>query len=101
MQTDSRVRALRACASDLGASSRTGLASTGLPGPCERPVPGYGENHSGNLDDASIKATPGSVIQNRLASMGLLGPCERPVPGYGKNHSGNLDDASIKATRCR
>jgi len=26
-------------------------------GLCEWPVPGYGENRSGNLDDASIKAT--------------------------------------------
>ena len=29
----------------------------GLLGPCEWPVLGYGENHGGNLDDASIKAT--------------------------------------------
>jgi len=27
----------------------------GLLGPCEWPVLGYGENRSGNLDDASIK----------------------------------------------
>ena len=50
-----RVGAL--CKTDPGASSRTSLASMGLLGPCEWPVPGYGENHSGNLDDASIKAT--------------------------------------------
>jgi hypothetical protein len=28
----------------------------GLLGPCEWPVLGYGDNYSGNLDDASIKA---------------------------------------------
>jgi Domain of unknown function (DUF4397) len=54
---DSRVQAFGACASDPGASSRTGLASTGLLGPCEWPVLGYSENHSGNLDDATVKAT--------------------------------------------
>jgi hypothetical protein len=55
-KTDSRVQAIRACAGDPGAPSRTGLASIGLLGPCEWPVLGYGKNHSGNLDDASIKA---------------------------------------------
>jgi len=31
------------------------LASTGLLGPCERPVTGYGGSSSGNLDNASIR----------------------------------------------
>ena len=42
--TGSRGQAFRACASDPGALSRTGLASTGLVGPCERPVPKEGGN---------------------------------------------------------
>jgi hypothetical protein len=56
MQNRLRGRAFWARASSPGASSRTGLASTGLLSPCEWPVPVYGENRSGYLDDASIKA---------------------------------------------
>ena len=37
-ETGSRAQACGACASDPGASFRTGPASTGLAGPCERPV---------------------------------------------------------------
>ena len=51
------------------------LASTGLLSPCEWPVTGYGENRSGNLDNASIWTST--------------------VTGCGENRSGSLDNANF------
>jgi len=49
-KTESRGQAFWACASDPGASSRTGPASTGLVSPCERPVPKRGAGEVGGED---------------------------------------------------
>jgi hypothetical protein len=56
-KTGLRVQAFWACASGPGASSRTGLVSTGLKARTSGRCTSYGESRSGNLDDASIMDT--------------------------------------------